>query len=167
MLQGHRIDGSGRGSILVRAVQLLPAGKGQIVRVRLARTRSAREQMIAWAELGRQGRRRPVAGERRKDDRGHGGGVQTVHLPRSLVGAEKEPLIPEDRAAQRHSELVLFQIRFGLPGGIPEERIGIENVVAHKFPGGAVIPTLSAPCDHVGAGHHARHSRRRTARSGS
>ena len=37
--QGHRIDGNGRGGILVRAVQLLPAGKGQIVRVRLARIR--------------------------------------------------------------------------------------------------------------------------------
>src|SRR5271157_6053862 len=105
--------------------------------------------MIAWAELSRQGRRRPIAGERWKDDRGHRGGVQTVHLPRSLVRAEKKPLIPEDRAAQRHSELVLFQIRFGLPRGIPKERIGIENVVAHKLPGGAVKQTLSASGDHV------------------
>ena len=51
-----------------------------------------------------------------------------------LIRTKEEHLIFLNGSAQRAAELVLFQGRFGLSGGIPEKRIGVENIVAHEFP---------------------------------
>ena len=74
-------------------------------------------------------------------------------MPRSLVRAKKEQLPLSDGTARGGAELILFQIRFRLPGGTPEERVGVEHVVAHELPGVAVKIVLTTLGDQGRIGH--------------
>ena len=107
------IDRRGGAGGLIAAIELLAAGEGQVAAV---------ERMVGGTELGGQRGGGTVVGQRRKDGVGGRSGVQSVDLPRALVGAEEEELPAADRAAQGGAELVLFEIGFGLPGGGAEDR---------------------------------------------
>ena len=136
--------GAVAGGGLIAAIELLSAGERQVAAV---------ERMIGGTELRGQRGGGTVVGQRRKNGIGGGSGIQSVDLPRALVGAEEEELPAAYRAAQGGAELVLFEIGFGLPGGRPEKGVGIEHVVAHELPGVAMKFVLAALGDQGGARH--------------
>ena len=73
--------------------------------------------MIGGAELGGQGGRGTIAGQRRQDEIGGRSLIESVDLEGSLIGGEEEQLLAQDGSAERAAELVLFQVRLGLAGG--------------------------------------------------
>src|SRR5213594_2545492 len=92
-------------------------------------------RLIRRTELRTNRRRRAIVGEWGKNNsRQRSRGIQAVHLPCSLVGSKEEQLVSLDGSADRSAELVLLQGRARLSGRIPEERIGVENIVAQEFP---------------------------------
>src|ERR1039457_7222488 len=129
--EGYGIDGSRGGRALIAAIKLLPSSKSQVPGVGLA----ARQLVITRTELGCQGCRRSIPGKWRQDGIRRGSSVYAVHLARSLVRAEKEQLPSPDGTAHGGAELILFQIRFRLPGRTPEKRVGVEHVVPHEVAG--------------------------------
>src|ERR1019366_7114839 len=77
---------------------------------------------------------RPIVRERRQGHGGQGTGVQTVHLPRPLIGAEEKYSVFFDWPADGSPELILFQVWLRLSVGILEKGIGVKDVVAEKLP---------------------------------
>jgi len=72
-------------------------------------------------------------------NRGRGGGagavnIQAITLASALVGREEEKFIVKDGTTQVEAELVLFQNRARLAGGVAEECIGVEVFIAEEFP---------------------------------
>ncbi len=125
------------------------AGECQVPRIGLARIGSACQEVIGGAELRSQRGRGAILCQLRQDDVGYRCRIQPVYLASTLIGAEKEPLTLPKRAPKGRSELVLFEVWLGLARRVPEERVGVEKVVADEFPTAAVELVLAALGDQV------------------
>ena len=86
-----------------------------------------------------------IAGVHFRSGDGEGGAVGAGAVAEPLVGEEEECVVPAffdlgnpDRAADGDAEIVLLIDGIGDAGGVAEEVIGVEIVVAEEFVGRAV-----------------------------
>jgi len=108
--------------------------------------------VVGGAEGGGEAGGAAIGGERREDEVGGGGLVEAVNLAGALVGGEEEDLPLVDGTAERGAELVLFEVGLGLSGGVEEEGVGVEDVIADELPGVAVEVLLAGFGDESGRG---------------